>query len=38
MSEERLERIENQLVQVIQAVGVMQQNMTVVIPEKEYTR
>ena len=28
MSEERLERIENQLSQVIQAVGVMQQNMT----------
>jgi phage shock protein A len=27
MSEERLERIENQLSQVIQAVGVMQQNM-----------
>jgi chromosome segregation ATPase len=29
MSEERLERIENQLTQVIQAVSGMQQNMTV---------
>jgi phage shock protein A len=29
MSEERLERIENQLTQVIQAVGTMQQNMMV---------
>ena len=28
MSEERLERIENQLSQVIQSVAVMQQNMT----------
>ena len=29
MSEERLERIENQLSQVIQSIAVMQQNMTV---------
>jgi FtsZ-binding cell division protein ZapB len=30
MSEERLERIENQLAQVVQAITIMQQNMTAI--------